>query len=111
MDPYLELLLILPRHERYLVLLPPDLLTRPELVIALRAHVRRQAHLAQWEELLMEEARRRGIAVGTPQTGPGSTADRWPRGLPSAICRAPVISAESRKKSGPAGVTPGDALP
>ena len=76
MDPYLELLLILPRHERYLVLLPPDLLTRPELVIALRAHVRRQAHLARWEELLIEEAHRRGLDVGTHQTDPGSTADR-----------------------------------
>jgi hypothetical protein len=72
MDLYLELLLMLPRHERYLVLLPPHLLTRRELVIAHRANLRRQAHLARWEELLLAEVRRRGLDVGS-LIGRGST--------------------------------------
>ena len=110
MDLHLELLLTLPRHERYLVLLPPHLLTRRELVTALRADLRRHAHLTRWENRLIEAARAGGLDVGPFTAGRASTLGRWSPGEPALSGRAPAVLVE-RKKSGRAGVFPGDALP
>ena len=64
---YLELLAGLPRHERYLYLLPPGLLTRRELEVAGPVYAEMRTCLALWEALLRAQLRaREGAVRGIP---------------------------------------------
>jgi hypothetical protein len=73
-DTYLGLLAALPRRERYLFLLPPALLTRREIVIALRVHRAMREQLDRYEAWLRAQLDARG-------TAPTPSSDAH-RGLP-----------------------------
>jgi hypothetical protein len=55
----LDRLRSLPRHDRYLMLLPPDLLTVPELVTRLRQLRTWLVELDRYEAHLLDEIERR----------------------------------------------------
>jgi hypothetical protein len=61
-DAYIELITALPRRERYLVVLPPELLTPRELRIALRVQQELLGHLDRRVALLLGELRARRLA-------------------------------------------------
>jgi len=59
---YLDILAALPGRERYLLVLPLELLTRAELRVALRARGTVLAHLDRRIAMLQSELRHRGVA-------------------------------------------------
>jgi hypothetical protein len=61
-DPYLQILAALPRHERYLLVLPLELLTRAELRTVLRTQHEVLQHLDRRLALLRDELRARALA-------------------------------------------------